>query len=89
MTAIWSHTLFCPRLYLDGKAQSWVPLNFLEDISAAEYAVASMAWDAILAQPTYGKVGFLRFLDHGSARFVFMAQDGSVVAHSAEPILTQ
>lgn len=89
MAGIWSKTLICPRLYLDGKAQPWVEPNFLADLNAAEYAVASMAWDAILAQPTYGEVGFLRFIDHGSARFVFMAQDGSVVAHSAEPILTQ
>lgn len=81
--------LSCPAQYLAGKEQPWVVPQFLSDLTAAEHAVVSMTWEAIVAQPTYGTVGLLRFFDHGSARFVFIAQAGAVAAHGAEPILTQ
>lgn len=90
MAAMWNHSLSCPQLYVAGKAQLSNLPNFLPDLTAAEHSLVRMAWDAILALPIYGSaIGSLRFMDYGSARFVFFAQAGVVVAQGAEAILTQ
>ena len=85
----WSHVLSSPQVYLAGKVQLWVVPSFLADLSAAEHSVASMAWEELCAQPTTVPGGLQHFVEHGTARFVYVAAAGVVVARGAQPVLTQ
>lgn len=70
-----------PSVYLAGRLQRWPVPHFLADLAEAETAVANMDWDQILAQPLLLGPGHppLRYVDHVSARIIFMATAAGIV----------
>lgn len=74
-------------MYTTARLQPFGVPHFIPDLLVNEDAVVHMTWDQIVAQPTLPNFPALHYVDYRSARLVFTASEGKVVARSFSPVL--
>jgi len=87
MAALWNHEVRVPNVYYAAKAAPGWPVQYTLDLTAAEAAVSSMAWNEVVAQAAFPFAAAepLHCVVRGSAMFVYSAAGGVVRAHSGWP----